>query len=169
MTDERHPLRPSLFPNGAPYLRVLEAGLSHHPPLPSELSLVSVAAPSGISPIVEESVREAGLSLLTSRDKTDPSTVTCRWETLPVTEKGKDEINFSSLRADQKINQFPGLFVIGRKDLLWTSYHHMLQVIQSQPRLESDRSPPRDTERNTFTSWPDATCCLRRRRSVSEP
>ena len=135
MTDERHPLRPSLFPNGAPYLRVLEAGLSHHPPLPSELSLVSVAAPSGISPIVEESVREAGLSLLTSRDKTDPSTVTCRWETLPVTEKGKDEINFSSLRPDQKINQFPGLFVIGRKDLLWTSYHHMLQVIQSQPRL----------------------------------
>ena len=130
MTDSRHPLRPSLFPGLPPYLRILEAGQQYDPPLPSELAEVGVAAPSGISPIVEESVREAGLTLLTARDRMDSACVTCRWETLPVTEKGKDEINFSSLRVEQKINQFPGLFVIGRKDYLWSSYQHMLQVYQ---------------------------------------
>ena len=129
MTRTSHPLRSSLFPQVSPFLRILEvgAGLSYHPPLPSELGSVSVAAPSGISPIVEEAVKEAGLTLLTSRD-TDPATTTCRWETLPVTEKGRDEINFSSLRPEQKINQFPGLYVIGRKDYLWSSYLHMMQV-----------------------------------------
>ena len=123
MSESRHPLRSSLFPGVAPYLRILEAGLTYDPPLPEELAGVGLAAPNGISPIVEESVKQAGLSLL----NTDSPSVTCRWETLPITEKGRDEINFS-LRPDQKINQFPGLYVIGRKDYLWTSYHHMLQV-----------------------------------------
>ena len=136
MTDSRHPLRSSLFPGVAPYLRLLEAGLQYEPPLPCELSEVGVAAPSGISPIVEESVKSAGLALVTARDRTDGATVTCRWETLPVTEKGKDEINFSSLRPDQKINQFPGLFVIGRKDYLWTSYNHMLQVKTNMDKIK---------------------------------
>ena len=31
-----------------------------------------------------------------------------------------------------KINQFPGLFVIGRKDKLWTSYQNMMNTFGTQ-------------------------------------
>ena len=64
MSESRHPLRPSLFPGVAPYLRILEAGLTYDPPLPEELAGVGLAAPNGISPIVEESVKsERGKSV----------------------------------------------------------------------------------------------------------
>ena len=36
------------------------------------------------------------------------------WDCLPVTEKEKDAISFSTLNYEVKINQFPGLFTIGR-------------------------------------------------------
>ena len=36
------------------------------------------------------------------------------WDCLPVTEKEKDAINFSTLNHEVKINQFPGLFTVGR-------------------------------------------------------
>ena len=49
------------------------------------------------------------------------------WDTLPVTEKEKDEICFQKLRSSVKINQFPGLFSIGRKDSLWRGYTQMRQ------------------------------------------
>ena len=62
---------------------------------------------------------------LTTKQQTD--NVTLVWETLPITEKGKDEINFAALSPGVKINQFPGLYVIGRKDYLWTSYLKMQQ------------------------------------------
>ena len=47
------------------------------------------------------------------------------WDTLPVTEKEKDEICFQKLRSSVKINQFPGLFSLGRKDSLWRGYTQM--------------------------------------------
>ena len=50
------------------------------------------------------------------------------WDTLPVTEKEKDEICFQKLRSSVKINQFPGLFSIGRKDSLWRGYTEMRQT-----------------------------------------
>ena len=162
--SSRHPLRTSLFPETAPYLRILEAGQSYDPPLPEELAGVALAAPNGLSPIVEENFMQAGLSLL----KTDSPSVACRWETLPITEKGRDEINFS-LRPDQKINQFPGLYVIGRKDYLWTSYHAMLQVATAIAWYRPDVSLCRNMEPSISTSWLAATSCLTTRRSASQP
>ena len=50
------------------------------------------------------------------------------WDTLPVTEKEKDEICFQNLPSSVKINQFPGLFSIGRKDSLWRGYRKMRDV-----------------------------------------
>ena len=50
------------------------------------------------------------------------------WDTLPVTEKEKDEICFQNLPSSVKINQFPGLFSIGRKDSLWRGYRKMRGV-----------------------------------------
>ena len=47
------------------------------------------------------------------------------WDSLPVTEKEKDEICFQNLNSEVKINQFPGLFSIGRKDSLWQGYSRM--------------------------------------------
>ena len=52
--------------------------------------------------------------------------VTLVWETLSITEKANDEINFTQLPHGVKINQFPGLYVIGRKDYLWLNYQKML-------------------------------------------
>merc|ERR1712156_168353 len=123
---EATPLRDSLFPNVPPYLRFLPPSQSYHPPIPEELSKVVWAAPNGISPIVEEGVKHAQLTLKQGQEaRMDSQNVISIWETLPVTEKGKDEIKFSELKQEAKINQFPGLFVIGRKDRLWTSYEKM--------------------------------------------
>ena len=65
--SDRHPLRPSLFPGVAPYLRFLPVVISghdhvtchdkrdsgHEPPLPPEMRQIAISAPNGISPIVE--------------------------------------------------------------------------------------------------------------------
>ena len=54
-----HPLRPSVSPQAAPYLRLLastgDRGLApcYAPPLPQEWRGVTVSAPNGISPIGE--------------------------------------------------------------------------------------------------------------------
>jgi len=123
------PLRYSLFPNVPPYLNILTPGQHYEPPLPQELQQMTWAAPSGISPIVEESVKQAGLALTQGQAaKKDSPYTSSVWETLPITEKGKDEIDFSGLSAEVKINQFPGLFVIGRKDRLWTCYEKMVNT-----------------------------------------
>jgi len=47
------------------------------------------------------------------------------WDCLPVNEKAKDVIDFSGMSEEVKINQFPGLFILGRKDSLWQSYKMM--------------------------------------------
>lgn len=58
------PLRSSLFPHVPPYLHHLPAGGGYDPPLPQELGQAAWAAPSGISPIVEESVKGGGFTLI---------------------------------------------------------------------------------------------------------
>lgn len=60
-----------------------------------------MAAPSGISPIVEESIKMTGLTLVQGQPaKKVSSSTSCVWETLPITEKGKDEIDFSCLSEE---------------------------------------------------------------------
>ena len=119
---EATPLRDSLFPNVPPYLRFLPPSQSYHPPIPEELSKVVWAAPNGISPIVEEGVKHAQLTLKQAKialyillndnannikgqeARMDSQNVISIWETLPVTEKGKDEINFSELKQEVNNN-----------------------------------------------------------------
>jgi len=124
--NERFPLRFSLFPFVPPFLRILEHGVSYEPPLPEELAQFTWNAPSGISPIILNTVQHSGFLLLQGnvRKKEDQQTGSI-WDCLPITEKSKDEINFSGLSQEVKINQFPGLFIIGRKDHLWKSYEKM--------------------------------------------
>ena len=125
-TSDRSPIRASLFPGLGPYIRILpvtpDQPTSYDPPPPQVFKKIVFSAPNGISPIVEESVRESGFSLAT---KHQVDNVTCIWETLPITEKGKDEINFANIEPGVKINQFPGLFAIGRKDYLALNYQNM--------------------------------------------
>ena len=47
------------------------------------------------------------------------------WDTLPVTEKEKDEICFQKLRSSVKINQFPAMAELGRKDNLYRNHAAM--------------------------------------------
>ena len=50
---------------------------------------------------MEECVKEAGFVLAQGQAaKTESPYTSSVWETLPITEKGKDEINFSSLNAE---------------------------------------------------------------------
>eukprot|EP00091_Calanus_sinicus_P004049 TRINITY_DN14246_c0_g1_i1.p1 TRINITY_DN14246_c0_g1~~TRINITY_DN14246_c0_g1_i1.p1 ORF type:complete len:112 (-),score=34.10 TRINITY_DN14246_c0_g1_i1:295-630(-) len=94
------PLRYSLFPNVPPYIRTLLPDQHYDPPLPQELMKMTWAAPSGISPVVEESVKHAGLTLTQGQAaKQDSPYISSVWETLPITEKGKDEIDFSGLKC----------------------------------------------------------------------
>ena len=62
-TTSMFPLRYSLFPNVPPYIRTLLPDQHYDPPLPQELMKMTWAAPSGISPVVEENVKHAGLTL----------------------------------------------------------------------------------------------------------
>jgi len=123
---ERFPLRDSLFPNVPPYIRMLPFEEEYSPPLPQELKQFTMNAPSGISPVVVNTIKQAGFSLVQGqvRQKEDQQTGAI-WDCLSITEKSKDEINFHNLNEEVKINQFPGLFSIGRKDNLWTCYKKM--------------------------------------------
>ena len=72
--SDRHPLRLSLFPGVAPYLRFLpvvsdisghdhvtchdKRDTRHEPPLPPEMRQITISAPNGISPIVEVRAQE---------------------------------------------------------------------------------------------------------------
>ena len=63
------------------------------------------------------------------------------WDMLPITEKTKDEIDFSkvpegvkiffdkfaskTIFLQAKINQFPCVYMLGRKDCLWKNYLKM--------------------------------------------
>ena len=60
----RHPLRASLFPHCPPYLRLLPPGQQYSPALPAALQQLAWAAPSGLSPIVADTVTRAGYRLL---------------------------------------------------------------------------------------------------------
>jgi len=124
---DRTPLRLSLFPNIPPFVRFLVPGQSYIPELPKELRQLTWVAPAGISPIVIESVKEAGFQLLEGQVRNKENQFTGSiWDCLPVTEKEKDAINFSGLDFEVKINQFPGLFIIGRKDSLAVAYSKMM-------------------------------------------
>ena len=61
----KHPLRPSLFPNRSPYLRILPVAVGdpsaiYDPPLSQHLRNITFVAPNGISPIVEECIQSSG-------------------------------------------------------------------------------------------------------------
>lgn len=125
---ERFPLRFSLFPNVPPFVRFLEHGKEYHPPLPKELKQWTWKAPSGVSPIISESIKGAGFVLQEGSVRNKESDCTGSiWDCLPLTatEKSKETLNFSILSEEVKINQFPALFVIGRKDYLWTNFQRL--------------------------------------------
>merc|ERR1711892_266507 len=123
---DRFPLRPSLFPNVPPYIRFLLPGQEYEPPLPDELQHLTWNAPGAVSPIVSDCVTHAGFDILDVqvRRKEDQCSGSI-WDCLPICEKEKDEIDFVKLRSEAKINQFPGLFIIGRKDSLAICYEAM--------------------------------------------
>ena len=61
----KHPLRPSLFPNRSPYLRIFPVAVgdpsaNYDPPLSQHLRNITFVAPNGISPIVEECIQSSG-------------------------------------------------------------------------------------------------------------
>merc|ERR1711892_354304 len=123
---DRFPLRPSLFPNVPPYIRFLLPGQEYEPPLPDELQHLTWNAPGAVSPIVLDCVTHAGFDILDVQvRKKEDQCLGSIWDCLPICEKEKDEIDFVKLRAEAKINQFPGLFIIGRKDSLSICYEAM--------------------------------------------
>jgi len=121
-----HPIRLSLFPRWPPYIRMLPEDESYSPPLPKELVQFTFTAPNAISPIIVNTINKAGFTLnqdkVRSKENLPEGII---WDCLPITEKAKDEIHFKGLSYEVKINQFPGIFIIGRKDFLWTCYNSM--------------------------------------------
>jgi len=124
----RFPLRFSLFSNVPPYIRFLLPDQEYEPPLPEELQYLTWIAPGCVSPIVSECVKKAGFSIVEVQVRKKENQVCGSiWDCLPVTEKEKDELFFDGFNSEVKINQFPGLFVIGRKDSLSLCYEEMVR------------------------------------------
>jgi len=132
MAEDRNPclpLRLSLFPNVPPYVRILPPGETYSPPIPEGLQQLAFVAPGGISPIVVDCIKEAGFQLIEGNARQQDHKFTgAIWDCLPVTEKEKDAIAFGGLSPEVKINQFPGLFTVGRKDSLGGNYARMAKA-----------------------------------------
>ena len=47
------------------------------------------------------------------------------WDSLPITEKNSDVVDFSQLNEMVKINQFPAMHELGRKDNLYKNHAAM--------------------------------------------
>ena len=84
------------------------------------LQTVSVGAPEGLDQFysVRECLLLAGLSV---GQELTPSTALV-WASGENMEKEQNEVDFSNLRQNVKINQLPGQWLLGRKDCLARSY-----------------------------------------------
>ena len=54
------------------------------------------------------------------------------WDSLPITEKNTDSVEFKKLNEMVKINQFPAMHELGRKDRLFHNYAAMRKKFGKQ-------------------------------------
>lgn len=123
------PLRPSLFPNVPPYIKFIPAdGSSQYKKgIPDSFREILWQVPCTIWYTVTDCATLAGFSVVETRIRQSEDSLGSGaiWDTLPITEKASDAINFKGICGSAKINQFPGLFQLGRKDLLWQNHEGM--------------------------------------------
>eukprot|EP00092_Neocalanus_flemingeri_P003383 GFUD01003624.1.p1 GENE.GFUD01003624.1~~GFUD01003624.1.p1 ORF type:complete len:534 (+),score=140.74 GFUD01003624.1:66-1667(+) len=115
-------LRPSLFPDCAPYLNFLspeeeyEGGQD-----PLDELVMSFTAPTGTSPPILECFQRFGFTIVewTTRDLLDLTGPA--WDHVIVREKS-GHLNYRQMAAAVKVNKLPGTFSLCRKDQLWNNY-----------------------------------------------
>ena len=123
---DRFPFIIPMFPNVPPFVNFIDLDQEYDPPLPDELRQMTWNAPGEAVPIIQDCVIKAGFTICQFQVRKKEDQVSgAIWDSLPITEKEKDEICFQNLTSEVKINQFPGLFSIGRKDSLWLGYKKM--------------------------------------------
>merc|ERR1712032_1095182 len=142
------PFRLSNFPRVPPYYRFLPPNVPYSPAVPQELGLPWLVPPA-TSPTIHASISHSAGNLTEGkvRERTADA-VGMIWDMLPITEKTKDEIDFSKVPEGAKINQFPCVYMLGRKDCLWKNY---LKMRESHGPEHFDFLPhtyvlPEDTE-----------------------
>merc|ERR1711892_481317 len=124
--DCKSALRKSVFPNVPPYIRFLPPSSSYSRTLSTTCPPVLCAASGGLPHVVAECLHHAGLTVRQGQQSlADRPHTAAVWDKVPDMEKDSDEIDFAALGEDAKMNQFPGLYVIGRKDCLAKSYQKM--------------------------------------------
>jgi len=127
--EDIYPLRPSLFPHTPPYLRFLPVNgdQSFKVPPPEELREMLWQVPCTVWWTIMECIEHNGYTVAEVRLRQFEACISSGavWDSLPITEKNTDSIEFEKLNEAVKINQWPGMAQLGRKDNLFTNYARM--------------------------------------------
>jgi len=114
-------LRKSLFAHVPPYMIFSPTPGDSIKPIPG--SCLPWQAVSGMSQAVSDCVQQAGFTITQGQ----PSRLhtAAIWHNTATMETREEEIDFASLSPEAKINQIPGMYMIGRKDCLAKCYQEM--------------------------------------------
>jgi len=124
-----YPLRPSLFPHVPPYVKFIPVSgcyeFSVEPP--EEMKEMLWIVPSAPWHTISSSAELNGFTLFETRIRQFEGNIRSGsvWDSLPITEKNSDVVDFSQLNEMVKINQFPAMHELGRKDNLYKNHAAM--------------------------------------------
>jgi len=128
-TSRLYPLRPSLFPHVPPYVQFIPvAGNTEflvEPP--SEMREMLWLVPSAPWHTISNCAETNGFTVSETRIRQFEGNIRngAIWDSLPITEKNADVVDFQKLNEMVKINQFPAMHELGRKDNLFKNFNEM--------------------------------------------
>jgi len=127
--DPVYPLRPSLFPNVPPYVQFIpvagDVDFVVEPPV--EMREMLWLVPSAPWHTISNCADLNGFTVSETRIRQFEGNIRngAIWDSLPITEKNSDVVEFNKLNEMVKINQFPAMHELGRKDNLFKNYAAM--------------------------------------------
>lgn len=120
--EEVYPLRPSLFPNIPPYVKFIpvKGNTKFKVEPPDEMREMLWQVPTAVYYTIMDCAGLNGFTVSETRIRQFEGTMRSGavWDSLPITEKNNDSIEFEALPETVKINQFPAMQQLGRKDNL---------------------------------------------------
>jgi len=124
-----YPLRPSLFSNVPPYVQFIpvKGSYAFQVDPPEEMREMLWMVPSAPWYTISNCADLNGFTISETRIRQFEGTIRSGaiWDSLPITEKNSDVVEFKELNEMVKINQFPAMHELGRKDRLFHNFATM--------------------------------------------
>jgi len=124
-----YPLRPSLFVNVPPYVQFIPVNGSYAFEVepPEEMREMLFMVPTAPWYTISNCADLNGFTISETRIRQFEGNIHSGaiWDSLPITEKNADAVEFKKLNEMVKINQIPAMHELGRKDRLFQNYAAM--------------------------------------------